>query len=116
MELLVLYSSGRLHWFQLWVRYPDRIESRCLAKFALAISVIGNLMPLFIFKYYYFFVGSFGGIFGIPSSFLAIQIILPVAISFYTFEAISYNVDIRRGVIIPRRNLVEFSLFIFFPA
>lgn len=82
----------------------------------LAMAVTVNLIPLAIFKYYLFFVGSLSHLLEIPDRFTALHIVLPVAISFYTFEAISYNVDIRRGLITPRRNFGEFGLFMaFFP-
>lgn len=78
-----------------------------------AISIV--LFVLGIFKYYNFFVESFCGMFSIPAS-GTINIILPVGISFYTFQAISYIADVRMGKLNAERNFVNVALYIaFFP-
>ena len=82
----------------------------------LILSIACNFIPIIIFKYFVFFVGNLQIIVDVPEKFSALNLILPVAISFYTFEAISYNVDVSRGLVAPRRNFAEFALFMaFFP-
>jgi len=86
------------------------------ARRLLTVAVIANLGLLGWFKYYSFAVGSITNLLHLPEHAFLIDIVLPVAISFYTFEAISYNVDIYRGQMTARTDVVDFALFIsFFP-
>ena len=69
-----------------------------------------------IFKYYDFFVSEFGQLFGISTDSLLLRIILPVGISFYTFQALSYSIDVYRQKIEPTKDIIAFFAFIaFFP-
>ncbi|NES66446.1 MAG: MBOAT family protein [Okeania sp. SIO2D1] len=85
----------------------------------LVLSLIGNLGILGFFKYYNFFTDSaanFLNFLGLPISFPILQIILPVGISFYTFQTLSYSLDIYRGKLKPTKNFWDFALFVsFFP-
>ena len=85
----------------------------------LLVSVVANLGILGFFKYYGFFVQSFVGLLesvGLQAHVTTLQIILPVGISFYTFQTMSYSFDIYRGRIRPTRNLLNFALFVaYFP-
>ncbi len=85
----------------------------------LAISIVGNLSLLCYFKYANFFLESVEKALhalGASSSLPVLQVILPVGISFYTFEAINYTVDVYRRKTPAERNLANFMLFItFFP-
>jgi D-alanyl-lipoteichoic acid acyltransferase DltB (MBOAT superfamily) len=78
-----------------------------------------NLSVLGFFKYFGFFADSFVallGRLGMDPSPLTLHIILPVGISFYTFQTLSYTVDIYRGEIQPRTNFLDFALYLsFFP-
>lgn len=86
------------------------------AKFWLWLNIAINLGILAIFKYYDFFVSEFGALFGISTESLLLRIILPVGISFYTFQALSYSIDVYRGNIKPTKDIVAFFAFIsFFP-
>lgn len=86
----------------------------------LAISIVGNLTILCFFKYYNFFMGSLKDLFitlglGNPG-FVTLNLILPVGISFYTFQAMSYPIDIYRGQTQPTTSFSDFALFVcFFP-
>lgn len=72
-------------------------------------------MVLGAFKYYNFFVGSFADLFGLQSSIHSLKIVLPLGISFFTFQAIAYVVDVYKRKIEPT-NLVDCLLYIgFFP-
>jgi len=88
-------------------------------KLLLLISIFVNLSILFTFKYFNFFIDSFMR-FGIINKdqlfFNSLNIILPVGISFYTFQTISYTIDVYKNKISPETNIVTFSLFVcFFP-
>ena len=79
-------------------------------------NIVLNLGILAIFKYYDFFTSEFCQLFGISSDGLLIKIILPVGISFYTFQALSYSIDVYRKKIEPTKDIIAFFAFIaFFP-
>ncbi len=88
-------------------------------KLLLACSLTGNLGILALFKYADFFVLSLRemlGSCGIQANLSTLSIILPVGISFYTFQTLSYTIDIYRHRITPTRSYVDFALFVaFFP-
>jgi len=88
-------------------------------KVLLTLSLVGNLGVLGVFKYYGFFVENIEELFaviGFSVSAPTLRIILPVGISFYTFQSLSYTLDIYKGRIAPSKSLLEFSLFVaFFP-
>jgi alginate O-acetyltransferase complex protein AlgI len=86
---------------------------------ALAISLTFNLGLLAVFKYANFFAGSAAGLlnaFGAGLQFATWDIALPVGISFYTFQSMSYSIDVYRGKIPVERSLLRFFTFVgFFP-
>jgi D-alanyl-lipoteichoic acid acyltransferase DltB (MBOAT superfamily) len=96
-----------------------RESTRRGAKRWVATSVALNLTFLGFFKYFDFFVGSAEaalGALGVPGPDWRLRIVLPVGISFYTFQSISYIVDVYRGDIEPAKDPVDFALFVaFFP-
>jgi len=85
----------------------------------LRLSLAGNFGILGFFKYCNFFVGSFQellGSVGFATNSWALSIVLPVGISFYTFQAVSYAVDVYRGELQPIRRYGDYLLFVtFFP-
>lgn len=87
------------------------------AKLINACNIILNLTILGIFKYYDFFVQSFADAFlGGNSEGLLLNIILPVGISFYTFQALSYSIDVYKGKISATKDMIQFFAFVsFFP-
>jgi alginate O-acetyltransferase complex protein AlgI len=91
-------------------KYPKQ----SVKKFFLLISVLVNLGLLFYFKYTNFFielVNSFSTV-----HFNALHILLPIGISFFTFENLSYTIDVYRGEIEPEKGIVNYMLFLsFFP-
>lgn len=93
---------------------PSRHPS---AKFFLWANIILNLLILGLFKYYDFFAQSFADLFlGGQSDSLLLHLVLPVGISFYTFQALSYSIDIYRGALQPTRNCIAFLAYVsFFP-
>lgn len=89
-------------------------------KALLAASLIGNLGLLGVFKYYNFFIGAtqaaLGSIFGIEVQLPVLNVLLPVGISFYTFQTLSYSIDVYRGRLRPTWNFFEFAFYVtFFP-
>lgn len=86
------------------------------AKAWTAANIVLNLAILAVFKYYDFFVREFGQLFGVSTDSLLLKIILPVGISFYTFQALSYSIDVYRKKIEPTRDIVAFFAYVaFFP-
>jgi D-alanyl-lipoteichoic acid acyltransferase DltB (MBOAT superfamily) len=88
-------------------------------KFLLLISTVSNLGLLGVFKYYDFFIDSFVALMhslDVPVDVPTLRVILPVGISFYTFQTMSYTIDVYRRELEPSRDLLDFSLFVaFFP-
>lgn len=88
-------------------------------KFFTALNIIINLLILGVFKYYNFFAESLQHLlseFGFNADFVTLKIILPVGISFYTFQALSYTIDVYRGKIAATRDVISFFAYIsFFP-
>tara|TARA_B100000795_G_C22787538_1_gene435304 strand:+ start:183 stop:1619 length:1437 start_codon:yes stop_codon:yes gene_type:complete len=88
-------------------------------KLYLAVSVSINLGFLGFFKYYNFFLENFievFSLFGMSLRASSLQIILPVGISFYTFQTMSYTIDVYRKNLKPTKNFIAFSAFVsFFP-
>ena len=85
------------------------------AKFCMITSIVINVGILAVFKYYNFFVGSFADLLGLNDSIHSLKIVLPLGISFFTFQAIAYVVDVYKRKIEPT-NLVDCLLYIgFFP-
>jgi D-alanyl-lipoteichoic acid acyltransferase DltB (MBOAT superfamily) len=87
------------------------------AKFVSITNIVVNLLILGVFKYYNFFVQSFADVFldGNADG-LLLDLILPVGISFYTFQALSYSIDVYKHKIEATRDIIAFFAFIsFFP-
>ncbi len=94
------------------------VDGHKKAKFWMIANIVLNLGILFTFKYYNFFIEEFCQLF--PSlegrSGGVISLILPVGISFYTFQALSYSIDVYRQKIEPTKDIIAFFAFIaFFP-
>lgn len=107
-------------------------KSNFKQKFFVTTSVLINLATLFYFKYAYFFTDSYNQLFNTNlevfnyiahwsnniggTAFDVSQIMLPVGISFYTFQTISYSVDVYRKKIKPVTNILDFGFYVsFFP-
>ncbi len=96
-----------------------RVRRSARRKRLLWVSCVVNLGILGFFKYFNFFVDSVQEVaagLGLSVDFLHLNIILPVGISFYTFQTMSYTIDIYRRKLEPTHSLVDFALFVaFFP-
>ena len=97
----------------------DGSSSRNVRRGVLLLSMAGNLGLLGVFKYAGFFVesmASFLGAAGVEPHMTTLNIILPVGISFYTFQTMSYTIDVYRREIRPERNILDYALYVaFFP-
>ena len=94
-------------------------ENKLKRKLLLYCSLIVNLGLLGVFKYYNFFIENFisaFSFFGQEIQGNSLNIILPVGISFYTFQTLSYTIDVYKGKLEPTRDFISFSAFVsFFP-
>ncbi len=107
---VVDYSVGRL------IVQESRPGVR---RIILIASLCSNLGMLCVFKYYNFFVelsGPITTIFGLDVSFLKHELLLPIGISFYTFQTMSYTIDLYRGEKVLEKDFLKFAVFVsFFP-
>jgi len=115
--LLLVYASASLDFIMglsmKW--WPERKKQFLIA------SMVGNLSMLGVFKYLDFFVVEFGRVLtnvGLAEDgdYTRLGILLPVGISFYTFQTMSYTISVYRGELTPRRNFIDYLVFVsFFP-
>jgi alginate O-acetyltransferase complex protein AlgI len=112
---LALIMASTVIDFEIAKRMPSSTRPRQL----MLVSLLVNLGVLAFFKYANFLLQSFN--YGLAAaqvgfSFSALDILLPVGISFFTFQALSYTIDVYRKEITPRQHLLDYALFIaFFP-
>lgn len=111
---LILLSTAAGYYFGKEIYRSENATSR---KAILISSIIANLGFLGLFKYFNFFIESANTMFGkFGFNLSALNIILPIGISFYTFEILSYTIDIYRKNLKPEKSTIDFAIFIaFFP-
>lgn len=113
---LIVFSSTVDYIIGLLLEKENRIKNR---KVLLGISIFFNLGLLAFFKYFDFFIDSLSQLFdtlNLPFHAPTLAIVLPVGISFYTFQTMSYTIDIYRKEIKATRNVLAFFSFVaFFP-
>ena len=109
----LLGGSTLANWlFGLWI---DR-DDATVRKRAMVVAIVFNLCLLGFFKYFNFFADTLAALLNLSPDSVTLRIVLPVGISFFTFEGIAYAVDVYRRDIPARRNPLDFALFIsFFP-
>lgn len=114
--LVMLFSATLDYLIALRLEREDRPAQR---KLLIACTLVANLGLLAYFKYLLFAIGNIEAafsLFGHPVALPHPEIILPLGISFYTFETISYSIDVYRRVIRAERNIVHYFCFVtFFP-
>ena len=97
----------------------ERTDNPRVKKTALALTLVVCLGVLFFYKYFNFLSGSVTGLlslFGVQTPPVVLNLLLPVGISFYTFQTLSYVIDVYRGEIKTERNFFFYALFVsFFP-
>jgi len=98
-----------------WIERAKARSRRAWAILWMVVSIVIDLGFLFYYKYAYFGVDVFNSIFGTHYS-IVDTILLPVGISFYTFQVLSYTVDVYRGHVKTVRNFFDYSMYVsFFP-
>jgi alginate O-acetyltransferase complex protein AlgI len=110
--LLILLSSIIIDFFL--VRQIDKSENAKRRKLFLVFSVILNIGLLAYFKYANFFIDNFNailGAFGTPPVRWT-KVVLPIGISFFTFQKMSYSIDVYRKTSAPLKNIADYALFI----
>lgn len=108
--LLMIFSSVLNYLCALWVGRNSDKKSRI----ALAVTVVINMGILAVFKYSGLFISTFNSITGL--SVPVPEIVLPIGISFFTFQALSYVIDVYRGTVEVQKNYFNILLYIsFFP-
>ena len=93
----------------------DRAENERRRRLILILSLGTNLSLLAYFKYVSFFVDSLDGIgraLGLPVDLPTLKILLPIGISFYTFNSMSYTIDVYRRQMKPTKHLLEYTTFV----
>jgi D-alanyl-lipoteichoic acid acyltransferase DltB (MBOAT superfamily) len=113
---LILFSTLIDYSVGIRLSKEDNISKR---KILLWISILVNLGFLGFFKYYNFFLDNFitaFSFFGTPINVQGLNIILPVGISFYTFQTLSYTIDVYKRKLEPTKDFIAFTAFVsFFP-
>ena len=116
LVILLIYSTLMDFFIGKQIWKTQKIRDK---KILLALSLVGNLGLLGFFKYADFAILQFnylGEQFNLANDIPFLNLALPIGISFYTFQTISYTVDIYRGKLKPSESLKEFALFVaFFP-
>lgn len=118
---LVFYSWGEPKYFFIMIAsiFVDYFVSRGIEKNRenkkisiplLCISIIFNLGMLFFFKYFNFFLENINNIFGMSLNY--VKITLPLGISFYTFQTMSYTIDVFLGKVKAEKNIISFGAFV----
>lgn len=111
--VVLLFATSLFDW--LLSRLLVRLKSVTARKLCVACSLIASLGILGYFKYANFFMWNISAMVG--ANFQPLDLILPVGISFYTFQSISYIVDVYKGRVAPTRTWLEYAFFLsFFPA
>ena len=88
----------------------ERFRGTKIAKAALAVSAVASLGLLAYCKYADFFIGNFNAVTGLSVPLL--KVALPVGISFYTFQILSYVIDVYRGDVPAQRNFIDLAMYV----
>ena len=117
---LVFYSWGEPVWVILLIfssildytvsHAIEKHRNQPITKFYLAVSVIINLGLLAVFKYSGFFISTVNSVFGLSLPEPAFS--LPIGISFYTFQTMSYSIDVYRGNVKAQKSFMNFLMFV----
>ncbi len=116
--LLIVFTSFCSYGFGLLLEHYE--GHRKLRRTISAANIVLNLLILGFFKYYNFFVENLdlliNSLFGYHLDWVTVNVILPVGISFYTFQALSYSIDVYQKKLPATRDIIEFFAYIsFFP-
>ena len=110
--LLIAFSTVVTY---LCARLIDASDNKAVRKLILALCCLSNIGILFFFKYFEWLLSEVCGLFNVSIS-MPFDIILPVGISFYTFQALGYTIDVYRKKVPAEKNIITYALFVsFFP-
>ncbi|QIE58316.1 MBOAT family protein [Rasiella rasia] len=113
----LLFASSCIDYFA--GRAIGNSSKKSHRKFWLYTSVLWNLGVLVTFKYFNFFIDGFHALFtseSVATSYSIWNVVIPLGLSFYTFQTMSYTIDVYRNRIKPTKNILEFLCFVsFFP-
>jgi len=113
---LIIFSSAIDYW--VGIRLKNQ-QDKTKRKLLLLTSIFVNIGFLGFFKYFNFFAENFASaftLFGKHTDIISLKIILPVGISFYTFQTLSYSIDVYRRKFKPTKDIIAFFAFVsFFP-
>lgn len=108
LVFVMLLSAGLDY---VWALVIERYrQNKYVPKIALALSIAGSIAILGYFKYAGFFVGNFSRLFGLDE--VVLSIALPIGISFYTFQTMSYTIDVYRGGIKAQKNPLAYATYV----
>ncbi len=108
---LIIIVSFQTFYFGKFIKILKKNNKICLIS-----SIFINLLVLFFFKYFNFFSSEFANLLNLNNDLVLNKIILPVGISFYVFQSITYVVDIYFGKINPEKNIINYFAYVaFFP-
>lgn len=112
--ILILASTSIDYFAAILIAQTKHLRKR---KILLILSMVSNLGILFLFKYFNFFIDSaqnFANLLGLHMPEIYLRLLLPVGISFYTLQSMSYTIDVYQGKSKPERHLGIFALFVAF--
>lgn len=118
---LAIPFVARLHFLWAWVGGLGlkKASKRGTSRWAITFALVVNFSILGVFKYYDFFVESalaLLNVVGLHPNLTSLKIILPIGLSFYTFQAAGYLIDVYRGTVQPCRDIAAFFAYMgFFP-
>lgn len=118
---LIFYSWGEAKYFPIMIAstvvdytasglIESHRDNKLICRLGLIYSIVFNLGMLGFFKYTNFFVGNLNALFGL--SLPTISFVLPLGISFYTFQTMSYTIDVYLGKVKAERNIIDFGAFV----
>lgn len=118
---LIFYSLGEPIYFPLMIAsilvdyfiaiaIENNFTNRFKCRLLLMLSILFNMGILFLFKYFNFFIDNINLIFS--TSLSNLKLALPLGISFYTFQTLSYSIDVFNGKVKAERNIIDFGAFV----
>lgn len=108
--LIMLFSTVFDYMNGILIGHFRRQSKEKLCKAVLIVSMVGNLAILGFFKYTDFLLSSVNSLTG--ASFPLLEIALPIGISFYTFQTMSYTIDVYRGIVRVQHNIISFGAYV----
>ncbi len=116
---LIIFTTVSSYGCALAIEHSLRHGQSHRASWANALNIVVNLGILALFKYYDFFCTSMQSLLaglGLETDWPLLHLILPVGISFYTFQSLSYTIDVRRGTLAASHRLLDYATYLaFFP-